>query len=175
MTHSSFDHDAHLIAVAQGDHRAFVRLYQHEAPFMMTLGTRMLGRDSEAREALKDTFILIWKHAESCDTSMTSARSWIYSIFRHRVMSTLRQPGRVPPRMTGLTDQHPADTPDQVARSPLHTALQQLDPAQRRSMLMAYYHGCSYRQIAAMTGSNTEHVQHQVEQGLRTIATQGQS
>lgn len=174
MTQTSFDHDAHLILVSQGDHNAFIALYQHEAPHMLTLGKKMLGRNTEAQDAVKDTFILIWKHAESCDTSMTSARAWMYSIFRHRAFSTLREPGRMAPTRTGWTDHLPAPLDGTRAQSPTYTAIQHMDPAQRRPLLMAYYHGTTYRQIAAQLGSTIEHVQRHIQQGLRHIRTLNQ-
>lgn len=167
MTHSSFDHDAHLIAIAHGDHHAFIALYRHEAPLMLSLGKKLLGRNTEAQDALKDTFILIWKHAESCDTSMTSARSWIYSVFRHRAISALRHPGRIAPVVINWTDHLPAQPPEHAG--PVYRALQNLEPAQRRPLLMAYYHGHSTRQIAAHLGNTVDQIQLQIQRGLRTI------
>lgn len=175
MTQSSFDHDAHLIAIAQGDHQAFVALYRHEAPRMFSLAKKMLGRSADAQDALKDTFVLVWKHAESCDTSMTSARAWIYSIFRHRAMSTLREPGRMAPATNSWTDHLPAHLPPGSPPSPAYTALQRLDGPQRRPLLMAYYHGFSPRQIAAKLGSTPEQIQRHIQLALRTIRKVGQS
>lgn len=169
MNQPSFDHDTHLIAIAQGDHTAFIALYQHEAPRMLALGKKMLGRNTDAQDAVKDTFILIWKHAESCDTSMTSARAWMYSIFRHRALNTLREPGRMPPATTTVTDHLPAQSSAYQQENPRYAALRQLNPAQSRPLLMAYYHGYTYRQIAAYAGSTTEHVQQHILQGLRQL------
>lgn len=169
MTLPFFDHDAHLIAVAQGDHQAFVALYRFEAPRMLSLARKMLGRNSDAQDAVKDTFVLIWKHAESCDTSMTSARAWIYSVFRHRAMRALREPGRMAPAATGWTDHLPAQVSSSVQADPVYAALQSLESAQRRPLLMAYYHGYNPRQIAAKLGSTAEQIQRQIQQGLRIL------
>lgn len=172
MTQPSFDHDTNLIAVAQGDHDAFIALYRHEAPRMMALAKKMLGRTADAQDAVRDTFVLVWKHAESCDTSMMSARAWMYSIFRHRAMSTLREPGRMAPAVQGWTDSLPA----QASGSPstVYKTLQTMDATQRRPLLLAYYHGNNARQIAAKLGCNTEQVQRHIQQGLRTLLKAGQ-
>lgn len=169
-----FDHDTYLIAVAQGDHDAFIALYKHEAPRMLSLAKKMLGRNADAEEAVRDTFVLVWKHAESCDPSLTSARAWMYSIFRHRAMSTLREPGRMVSASTNWTDHLPAQPPEGSRPSRMYTTLQRLDGTQRRPLLMAYYHGYNPRQIAAKLGISTEQVQRQVQQGLRTILKAGQ-
>lgn len=174
MTLPSFDHDTQLIAIAQGDHDAFIALYHHEAPRMLALGKKMLGRGADAQDAVQDTFVLIWKHAESCEPSLTSARAWMYSIFRHRVFSTLREPGRMTPTVSNWTDHLPAQPGDPSRKTPLYAAIQQLNPAQRRPLLMAYYHGCTYRQLAAHLGNTIEQVQHHVQQGLRQLRKSSQ-
>lgn len=175
MTQPFFDHDAHLIAIARGDHHAFIALYRHEAPSMLALAKKMLGRTAESEDAVKDAFILIWKYAESCDVSTTSARSWMYSIFRHRVMSVLRQPGRMAPARSSWTDHLPAQPSGRPGISSSYAAFQRLDPVQRRPLLMAYYHGCTTRQIAANLGSTTEQVQRHIRQALHTLHTTNQS
>lgn len=169
MSQSSFDHDAHLMAVAQGDHRAFLSLYHHEAPHLLALGKKMLVRNAEAEDAVRDSFILIWKHADSCDTSETPGRAWIYSIFRHRVMSTLRDPGRMAPAATTWTDSLPAHGENTHTRHDFYDAIRRLDPAQRRPLLMAYYHGYTYRQIAAHLGQSVDQTQRQIRQALHAI------
>lgn len=174
MTPPFFDHDTHLIAVAQGDHDAFIALYRYEAPRMLSLAKKMLGRTADAQDAVRDTFVLVWKHAESCDPSLTSARAWMYSIFRHRAMSTLREPGRMAPATSSWTDHLPAQPPGESRPSPMYTTLQRLEGTQRRPLLMAYYHGYNPRQIAAKLGSSAEQIQHHIRQGLRTILKAGQ-
>src|SRR5690625_5214437 len=169
MPQPSFDHDAHLVAIAQGDHQAFVSLYRHEAPYMLSLAKKMLGRHTDAQDAVRDAFILIWKHAESCDTSLTSARAWMYSVFRHRAMKTLREPGRMAPAAHSWTDHLPAHAPTHLQANPVYATLQNLDNAQRRPLLMAYYHGYTTRQIAAKLGCSATQVQLQIQQSLRAI------
>ncbi len=171
MTHHSFDYAAHVHAIARGDHHAFVALYHHEVPLLLALGKKLLGRRHDAEESVKDTFVLIWKHAESCDTSQPSVRAWIYSIFRHRVMMTLRQPGRIAPT-GGAWVEHLPDAGEAGAHKPLYQALQAMDRAQRRPVLLAYFHGYNYRQIATLLEQTADQVRRQVRQTLRQLSRQ---
>lgn len=136
---------------------------------MLALGKRMLGRNADAQDAVRDVFILIWKHADSCDTSATPGRAWIYSILRHRLLSTLRDPGRVAPAVTTWIDSLPTRSDDSDDHSVFYGTIQRLDPALRRPLLMAYYHGYTCRQIAAHLGQSVDHIQRQVRRALNAI------
>lgn len=136
---------------------------------MLALGKKMLVRNAEAQDAVRDAFILIWKHADSCDTSVTPGRAWIYSVFRHRVISALREPGRIAPTATTWTDNLPAQGEGTGAHHAFYNAVRRLDSAQRRPLLMAYYHGYTYRQIAAHLGHSVDHTQRQVRRALNAI------
>lgn len=139
---------------------------------MLALGKTVLGRDTDAEAAVKDTFILIWKHAESYDSEQASAEAWIYSIFRHRLMNTLRQPGRIAPPAQPWTDHLSDVTADEHTRNPVCNALQRMDREQRRPLLLAYFHGCNYRQIATLLGGTADQVRRQVRQILRELSRQ---
>src|SRR5690606_22345608 len=78
----------------QGDERAFQQLYQHESPHMLALCTTMLAKPADAEEMVRDSFMLIWKNADSYDPAVGTARAWMYSIMRYRVLNRLRQSGR---------------------------------------------------------------------------------
>ncbi|HLR78294.1 MAG TPA: sigma-70 family RNA polymerase sigma factor [Burkholderiaceae bacterium] len=170
MTHRFFDYPAHMHAIAHGDHHAFVRLYRQESPRMLALAQRMLGRKTEARDVVRDTFVLIWKHAESCDTSDDSARAWMYGVLRHRIMSVRQQPGRIAPEPETWTDYLPDIGSDATRTGPVYQALHGMDRRQRQPLLVAYYHGCGYRQIATRLGSTVDQVRRQIRQTLRVLS-----
>lgn len=174
MPSPSFDHGTHLLAVAQGDYQAFLSLYHHEAPRMLALGKKMLVRNIDAQDAVRDAFVLIWKHAESCDASTIPARAWIYSIFRHRVLSKLREPGRITPTTTSWTDNLPVHPGTSRSHCSVYDAILRLNAAQRRALLMAYYHGYTYRQIATHLGYSIDDVKRQIRGALNDMHSASQ-
>lgn len=137
---------------------------------MLALAKKMLVRNTEAQDAVRDTFVLIWKHAESCDTATTPARAWMYSILRHRARSSLNKPGRIAPAVTSWIDYLPARNVASEKTTLFYTAVQHMEPSLRRPLLMAYYHGYNDRQIATLLGHRTEDIQRQTRQGLRQIS-----
>ncbi|HWL30332.1 MAG TPA: sigma-70 family RNA polymerase sigma factor [Burkholderiaceae bacterium] len=172
MAVPSFNYDAALIASARGDQNAFQNLYQHEAPRMLALGMKMLAQRSEAEELVRDAFVLIWKNAESYDPLISTGRAWMYSILRYRALSRLRRGARAHMAEQDYTDSLP-DTPlaDFAPRSSLVRAMGALDERQRKPILMAFYNGYTYEQIAARLKLPATQLKAQVQEGLRQIHT----
>jgi len=180
MAVPSFDYEASLAACAQGDHEALQALYRQEAPSMLALCLKMLPQRSDAEESVRDAFVIIWKNAENYDPQMGTARAWIYSIMRYRVLNRLRQSGRRPAASDGeWADSGPAPREPAgggaAASNPTVQQLARLDDAQRRPVLMAFYHGLNYEQIAARLATPAAHVKAQVRAGLQAILGAGQA
>ncbi|WP_353150185.1 sigma-70 family RNA polymerase sigma factor [Pollutimonas bauzanensis] len=168
-----FDYEAALLACARGDQNAFQELYQHESPRMLALCTRMLTQSNSAEELMRDTFVSIWKNAQSYDPSLGAARAWIYSIMRYRALNRLRQSGRLRPTAVAWNDSLP--NPESVHALPesgLAHAISRLDEDQRRPILMAFYNGYTYEQIATRLKAPAAQIKMQVQEGLRQIREQ---
>jgi RNA polymerase sigma-70 factor (ECF subfamily) len=172
MAVPSFDYDAALIASARGDQNAFQNLYQHEAPRMLALGMKLLSQRGEAEELVRDAFVLIWKNAESYDPLISTGRAWMYSILRYRALSRLRRGARARSAQQDCTDSLP-DTPLEhfAPRNSLVRAVAALDETQRKPILMAFYNGYTYEQIAARMKVPAAQLKGQVQAGLQQIKT----
>ena len=177
MSDPSFDYEAGLAACTRGDQAAFQELFRQESPRMLALAAKMLSRRADAEELVRDSFVLIWKNAGSYDPSMGPARAWIYSILRYRLLQQLRQPGRISGSDDAWIDTLPdaaapaADAaPDEVAQR-----LAALDDAQRRPIMMAFYNGLTYEQIAARLATPVDQIKAQVRAGLRALQETAQA
>ena len=178
MSDPSFNYEAALAACAQGDQAAFQGLFRQESPRMLALAAKMLSRRSDAEELVRDSFVLIWKNAGSYDSAMGPARAWIYSILRYRTLQQLRQPGRpsgtddawIDTLPDNLAAPAPDTAPDQVAQR-----LAALDDTQRRPIMMAFYNGLTYEQIAARLAAPVAQIKAQVRAGLRALQETAQA
>ena len=171
MAVQPFDYEAKLAACAQENANAFQELYLQESPHMLALCTKMLAQSIDAEEVVRDSFILIWKNASSYDPAVGTARAWIYSIMRYRVLNRLRQAGRPSPTNTEWTESLPnyISSKDDTTPSPLVQRLVQIDDVQRRPILMAFYNGLTYDQIAARLAMPVDEVRTHVRAGLCAI------
>lgn len=136
---------------------------------MLALGTKMFGRREEAEDAVRDTFILLWKNAGNYDEATGTARAWIYSILRYRVLSQLRQNSHRPVEDASSASSQP-DAGGYLS-APAQ-CLAQLDDAQRLPLLMAFYHGQTFDQMATRLMAPVDQIRAQLRTGLDAI--QGQ-
>lgn len=166
-----FNYEVALAACAQGNENAFKQLYQHESPHMLALCTTMLAKPGDAEEMVRDSFMLIWKNADSFNPSVGTARAWMYSIMRYRVLNRLRQSGRPAASDATLINTLPVPPDSAAPRTPpaLVQQLSRLDDRQRRSILMAFYNGLTYEQIAARLALSVAQTRHHVRAGLNTL------
>ncbi|PLC49522.1 RNA polymerase subunit sigma [Pollutimonas subterranea] len=172
MVVSPFDYEAALLACAQGDEDALQDLYQHESPRMLALCLKMLAQRTIAEDLMRDTFVSIWKHANSYDPQLCAARAWIYSILRHRALHRLRVTRPAQSLDMGWTDNLPAADGSHKPTSTMIEAITGLDEAQRRPLLMAFYNGYTYEQIAARLQAPAAHIKGCVQTGLNRILEQ---
>jgi len=165
MADPTFDYQAALASCAQGDTGALRQLFAQEAPQMLALANIMLGDQSAAQSAVHDAFVLIWKNAASFDPRTGSGRAWMYSIMRYRTLNLLRRQ----PTHAGT-----ASAPDPLPRQPaegagLAATLAQQPDQTRKPILMAFFSGLNYADIAARLGCSKGELRNRVRACLRLL------
>lgn len=170
MAVASFDHNAALVACAHGDQKALQRLYVHEAPHMMALSTKLLGAGEDAEAAVRDTFVLVWKNAENYDSTTATARAWIHSILRYRILHALRSTHATATAVDDTSTQSNSDDPGYLSLSTNN--LRQLDVSQQLPLLMAFFGGLTLEQIAARLALSPDQIREQLRTGLNAMQDQ---
>jgi len=160
MVDSPFNYEAALSACAQGDAQAFQQLYEQEAPRMLALANIMLNDQAAAQNTVHDAFVLIWKNADSYDPRTGNACAWIYSIMRYRTLSLLR---RNPPSLS-----QPAATPSHNTTG-LTAFLSRQPEILRKPVLMAFYNGMDYTELATRLGCSVSELRSRTRACLRAI------
>jgi len=163
-----------LRATATGDERAFARLYEQVAPKLLTLLTTLVRRRELAEELLQETFVRIWKSAYRYDPEKGGAMTWMVTIARNRAFTALERRATDPAAGSDdglelLADDAPDPYEQALAGSrarALARCLQQLEPAQRRSILLAYYQGLTHAELARRLEAPLGTVKSWVRRGL---------
>jgi RNA polymerase sigma-70 factor, ECF subfamily len=111
-----------LVATAQGDHASFARLYERTQLHLFGVAFRMLGNRASAEDVLQESFVNVWrsadsfraeaagrvKSAESAESAESvgqaktpggighdgQAMAWLTSIVRNRTLDVLRSSAR---------------------------------------------------------------------------------
>ncbi len=145
-----------LRRVAKGDQEALLTLYDKYGRLVYSLAYRMLQDHQLAEEVTQDVFTRVWQAARSFDPKRSSFTTWLTSITRNRTIDILRRR-----RVRGLTGAGEAELNTAITRAderfiPEHhlealavrEALEQLPPAQREVLELAYFQGMTQREIA---------------------------
>jgi len=77
--------------IAAGKGEALAELYDLQAPVVLGLLARLLGRRSEAEEILQEVFLHVWTQAARYDPKSATPRGWILTIARARALDRVRR------------------------------------------------------------------------------------
>jgi len=172
--------DARLLhAIAEGDERALAALYQRRGGLIFSFLTRMLGQEAEAKEALQDTFIRLWRRAKEFDGRRSSATTWLLLFARGLALDRLRARSRHVAKLSAyekevaaLEVQSMAEpngrVSDELAEACRH-ALQNLPESQRRALELAFFRGWTHEEISATQGEALGTVKARIRRGLLAL------
>jgi RNA polymerase sigma-70 factor, ECF subfamily len=148
-----------LAAVAKGDRAAFERLYAATRAKLYGTVLRILRRADLADEVMQETYLRIWSSAGQFDPAVASPITWMVAIARNRAIDIVRKKADVPVDEASEALELPAENPEPLAerdakeeRARLLACLDQLEPDQRRLVLLAYCNGWSRDQLATTFG-----------------------
>ena len=90
------DDDALMRAFAQGDARAFERLYARHHAALYRYLRRVLGREAAAHadEVFQDTWLRVVQARQRWLPQGATFRTWLFTLAHHRAIDVLRKSGR---------------------------------------------------------------------------------
>jgi RNA polymerase sigma factor (sigma-70 family) len=90
------DDDRLMRAYAQGDARAFERLYERHQAALYRYVRRVLGREAgtQADEVFQDTWLRVVNARERWQPQGATFRTWLFTLAHHRAIDVLRKSGR---------------------------------------------------------------------------------
>jgi RNA polymerase sigma-70 factor (ECF subfamily) len=166
------DVDDLMRRVAGGDRDAFAALYDAIASRVYGLIRRVIRDTGLAEEVAQETLVEIWRTAPRFDPSRGSAAGWIFTIAHRRAVDRVRaeQSAADRERRTATASVPFDDVIEEVtARLEQHAVrrcLRTLTQLQRESILLAYYGGLTYREVADRLGIALPTVKTRMRDGL---------
>lgn len=141
------DELALLVKVRLGDRRAFADLYRLYHPRLYGYIARLVPKSELVEEVLDDVMFVVWKDCRKFrgDSQLST---WIFGIAYRKSMRVLQQDIRRRQRHDDAVD------PDELGRQPpveddaVHHALAQLSPEHRQVVVLTYFGGFAYKDIA---------------------------
>jgi RNA polymerase sigma-70 factor (ECF subfamily) len=167
--------------IAQGDERAFERLFRCYAPRIFRFAMSYLNDPALAEEVVQETMIAVWKNAKDYK-EQSQLSTWILGIARNKALDRARARQREPELLREIDRRASGRaTPEQIAQRDsqaerVRSALEKLSPEHREVIMLAFYNELSYSEIAQILncpeGTVKSRVYYAKEQ-LKRILSEG--
>ena len=169
---SNADDRALVAAIARGDVDALTEAWRRHGARVWVRAAMICGAAS-AEDASQEVFLALWRRPEAFDRRRGSLRAFLVLQARARAVDILR--ARVAaerrdlcwaadrqrlPQVAGAVDWTENDWVD------MQTALARLPARERDAIVLAYYVGFTYREVAAMLGQPEGTVKSRIRIGL---------
>lgn len=161
--HIAFDATTqHALAAntrASAEH-AFSVLYDHTVQRVHTLVRRYVKDEGAAQEVTEDVFFMAWRQAARFDVTRGNPIAWLLTIARSKALDAWRQnAAKLVHFDSDTTDDlledanAPGSTPQDVLeaadqKTALHSALNQVSPAARQMISLAFFQGLTHSEIS---------------------------
>ena len=178
MRHDETDVRLHERLVA-GDDEALAEAYDRWAPLVHTLAVRITDDHGAAEEVTQDVFVHLWERPESFDPSRGALRSWLCMLARSRSLDWIRRRrARIRYHATAAamlevvySDEVDETVAWETAAKAVREAVRALPEPQRAAVLLAYYHGHTYREVARELEIPEGTAKSRLRVALATLAT----
>lgn len=169
--------DARLERAAQGDQDAFADVYDTLARPVKGLICRVLRDEAQAEEVTQDVMVEIWRTADRYRPDLGTARGWVLTLAHRRAVDRVRhvQASTARERRSALlAEDRPFDeVAEAVERHEEHDRVQRcladLERHQRVPLVLAYYQGMTYLEVAACLATPAGTVKSRMRTGLRLL------
>lgn len=156
--------DAELLArLLAGDDSALAVVYDQYGGLVFGLARRVTGNEEAAREIAQDVFVGLWEHPERVDLSRGSLKAYLGVIAHRRSVDAVRRSTRrsaaeqrLHDPVEGVAPTHETEIVEDAARTwrsdRLKAFVADLPADQREALQLAYFGGCTYREVAQKLG-----------------------
>jgi RNA polymerase sigma-70 factor (ECF subfamily) len=168
-----------MARVAAGDHGAFAEFYDATSRTVFGIVLRVLRDRAQAEEVSQEVFLEAWRTSTRYDQNQGTPAAWINTIAHRRAVDRVRSVERSTQR-----DQRHAErevesaAPDVsdlvVAREEggrVRRALAALPEAQRTALTLAYYDGCTQREVAELLDVPLGTVKTRMRDAMKKLRT----
>ena len=170
---------ARVAAVAGGDEQALAELWGRYRRPCLQVARRVLGSGRHTEDVVQLVFLDAWRQADRFDPARASVASWLLSMTHHKAVDRVRHEGPRAAVSLDVSAEH-ADVDqcmEQAAekadrRDLVRRALQTLSEPQRETLVLAYFGGYTYREIAVLIGAPLGTVKSRGRTGLIQLRLQ---
>jgi RNA polymerase sigma-70 factor (ECF subfamily) len=143
----------------------------------LALARRVVVDGQLAEDVVQEAFLAYWRNPDAFDAARGSFDSWFLALVHHKAVDAVRretsQRRRADAAAEMLGPEIPPDVAELVAGrladARVRAALEALPAVQREALVLAYWGGCTQREIALRTGAPLGTVKTRMLAGMRRL------
>ena len=125
------------------------------------MARRVVAEPTLAEEVAQDVFLALWRRPGAFDPSRGTIQAFLLGITRNKAVDMVRREESLRRTKTALLAETEATSAEPVAseqmmeidrREEIKEALSELSPVQREAIVLAYFGGRTYREVASELG-----------------------
>lgn len=166
-----------VVAVGRWDQSALAEAYRRHGGAVFALARRMCGDRAVAEEVTQEIFLRLWDQPQRFDPARGALRSFLMAQAHGRAVDQLRSETARKAReqrqvresvaMAGYDLDREAN--DMINSDQVRQALGKLPEEEREAIVLAYFGGHTYREVAARLDRPEGTVKSRIRSGLRRL------
>ncbi|MFC7024537.1 ECF RNA polymerase sigma factor SigK [Promicromonospora thailandica] len=170
--------DALLVACVGGVPESFAPVYDALGPVAYGASLGVLRDPDHAAEVTQEVMVEVWQTASRFDPARGSARTWVATLARRRAVDRVRSEQAHRDRDQRDTDLRSherardvvvEDVERRLEGSAVRRCLDGLTSTQREAVVVAYYGGLTYREVAERLDAALPTVKSRIRDGLSRL------
>ncbi|MBM3926754.1 MAG: sigma-70 family RNA polymerase sigma factor [SAR202 cluster bacterium] len=160
MDVKSLTDEALIQAIQRREIQAFEELFDRHHRLCLAVAYKVLGDSSLSEDATQEAFLGLWRSPGSFQPERGALRTWLLSVVRHRAIDMTRGAAfkREKVDLEDVAHLHSSsDVWQQVSRrldkARIKAAVDTLPAEQKDAILMAFFGGYTYQEIAEKIGA----------------------
>jgi RNA polymerase sigma factor (sigma-70 family) len=143
----------------------------------LSLARRIVVDDQLAEDVVQEAFLAYWRNPDAFDAARGSFGSWFLALVHHKAVDAVRRETSQRRRLDAAAEALGPETGSDVAEvvagrmadARVRRALESLPAVQREALVLAYWGGCTQREIALRTGAPLGTVKTRMLAGMRRL------
>jgi RNA polymerase sigma-70 factor (ECF subfamily) len=160
------------------DAPSFEDVYRTHYGRVRALAARLVADPSVAEEVAHDVFLWFWRNGDRFDPGRGTLSAFLASATRGRAIDRIRADTARRRRELRHGESQATSAPAaeshalrELAAADVHAALDRLPDAEREAIVLAYFGGKTYRQVAEQLGEPEGTIKSRIRSGLRRLRT----
>ena len=165
-----------VVAIGRYHEEALAEVYRRHAGAVFGLARRLLADRTLAEEIVQEVFLRLWNDPDRFDPDRGSLRSYLLAQCHGRSVDLLRSESsrrRREEKETTLAAEAGYDLEHEVwdlaVADQVKTALRELPEGEREAILLAYFGGHTYREVADLLDKPEGTVKSRIRSGLKRM------